>query len=109
MSQFDEVCRLLPTLSKAEKAQLLLLIAEEIGNAFAGIEHKDGVIEGEACIVGTRIPVWLLVKIREMGLDEASIIKSYPILTKEDLSNACNYYQHHSEEINGLILAHENG
>lgn len=34
---------------------------------FAGIESRPGVSGGEACIVRTRIPVWVLVQARNLG------------------------------------------
>jgi len=43
-------------LSRAEKAELLQRLAQEVGNAWAGIEKTAGVSGGEACIVRTRIP-----------------------------------------------------
>jgi len=47
-------------LSRAEKAELLQRLAQEVGNTWAGIEKTAGVSGGEACIVRTRIPCGLL-------------------------------------------------
>lgn len=59
LSNFE---KLLPTLSPGERAQILKWIVRELGDAFPGINSRPDVSGGEACIVRTRIPVWLLSK-----------------------------------------------
>jgi uncharacterized protein (DUF433 family) len=75
--------------------------------ANAGIEKKDGVMGGVACIQRTRIPVWLLYRARQLGLGEGDLLKSYPGLTAEDLVNAWDYAESHIEEIEDQIQANE--
>src|ERR1039457_293447 len=60
MSALRQVEELLPALSRAEKAQLLRLVAQDLDDAFPGIDSTPGVCGGEPCIVRTRIPVWAL-------------------------------------------------
>ena len=48
---------LLNRLTRAEKAQLLQWIVQDLGDAFPGIESTPNVAGGAACIVHTRIPV----------------------------------------------------
>jgi uncharacterized protein (DUF433 family) len=71
-----------------------------------GIEKTEGVCGGDARIAGTRIPVWQLVEIRDMGLGEAEILRHFPDLRPEDLSNAWSYAKAHADEIRAEI--HEN-
>jgi uncharacterized protein (DUF433 family) len=59
---------------------VLQLVARDLGNAFPGIESDPGVAGGEPCIVRTRIPVWLLVRARQLGTSEADLLRSYPAL-----------------------------
>jgi uncharacterized protein (DUF433 family) len=99
--------QLLSTMSRADKAQLLQWIVRDLGDAFPGIENNPGVCGGEACIVRTRIPVWLLVQARKLGMSEAHILGSYPTLRAEDLANAWAYYRTHRREIEDEIEENE--
>lgn len=44
----------------------------DLGESFPGIERDLEVAGGEACIVRTRIPVWTLVRARQLGTTEAT-------------------------------------
>jgi uncharacterized protein (DUF433 family) len=70
--------RLLANLSRAEKAELLRWVAQEIGDVYPGIESREGVCGGAACIVRTRIPVWLLEQGRRLGTSEVDLLRAYP-------------------------------
>lgn len=107
MTISQELEQLLATLNRAEKAQLLQRIVRDLGDAFPGIESSPLVCGGEACIVRTRIPVWVLVQSRNLGISEADILRSYPTLRAEDLANAWAYYRAHREEIDNQIRDHE--
>ncbi len=76
-------------MNRADKAQLLQWIVRDLGEAFAGIESNPLVCGGEPCIVRTRIPVWLLVQARNLGMSDADILKTHPTLRAEDLVDAC--------------------
>jgi uncharacterized protein (DUF433 family) len=107
MHALQEIEKLLPTLSRAEKVQVLQWVARDLGEAFPGIESTPGVCGGEPCIVRTRIPVWVLVQARRLGTSEADLLRSYPTLRAEDLANAWAYARAHQEEIEQQILANE--
>jgi uncharacterized protein (DUF433 family) len=107
MSILNEVEQLLIQLSPAEKAQVLQWVARDLGNAFPSIESIPGVSGGEACIVRTRIPVWVLIQSRNLGMSEADILRSYPRLRAEDLANAWAYYRLHRDEIDQQIADNE--
>lgn len=66
------------------------------------------VLGGDACIRGTRIPVWLLVQMRDAGLD-ASETKSHfdQLITDADLIAAWDYYNSHKDEIDENIRRNE--
>lgn len=99
--------RLLASLSRAEKAQVLQWVARDLGDAFPGIESTPGVNGGEPCIVRTRIPVWMLVRARELGTSEGDLLKAYPTLRAEDLTNAWAYARAHQAEIQAQIRGNE--
>ena len=107
MSNLQQAQKIISGLSKAEKAIVLQWVAKEIGESFPGIESNSGICGGEPCIVRTRIPVWLLVQARKLGTSEADILKSYPALRADDLSNAWSYYLSHRKEIDKQIRENE--
>ncbi|MCY3992735.1 MAG: DUF433 domain-containing protein [Caldilineaceae bacterium] len=75
--------------------------------ASPGVERRPGVMGGDPCIAGTRIPVWLLVQARRLGSDEAELRKAYPQLRAEDLTNAWAYYRSNRDEIEQQITENE--
>src|SRR5207253_8634357 len=107
MSTFDDATKLVSSLSRGEKAQILQMVAKDIGDAYPGIESTPGVCGGEPCIVRTRIPVWLLEQARRLGTSEAEILRSYPSLRAEDLANAWAYVRSHQADIDEQIRVNE--
>ena len=103
----EEAERLLPAMSRAEKAQLLQAVVLDLGDAFAGIESRPGVCGGEPCIVRTRIPVWLLEQARRCGTTEAELLQCYPTLNAEDLVHAWAYVRSYRAEIDQQIRENE--
>jgi len=106
VSVLQEVEALLAHMTPAEKAQVLQWVVRDLGNAFPGIDSEVDISGGEARIVRTRIPVWLLVQARQLGSSEADLLRSYPSLRAEDLANAWAYARAHRDEIMQYI--HEN-
>jgi len=107
MSAIRDSEKLLGELTRAEKAQLLQWLVRDLGDAFPGIESRAGVNGGAACIVRTRIPVWLLEQARQLGTSEAELLRAYPTLRAEDLANAWAYVRSHREEIERQIAENE--
>lgn len=107
MSALQDAVNLLQNLTRAEKAQLLKLVVNDIGDAFPGIESREGVCGGEPCVIRTRIPVWILEKARRLGVSEADLLRSYPTLRAEDLTNAWAYVRAHRGEIEDQIRDNE--
>jgi uncharacterized protein (DUF433 family) len=107
MSSLRDVEKQLETLTRAEKAQLLQWVARDLGDAFPGIESQPGVCGGVPCIVRTRIPIWVLEQARRLGISEADLLRSYPTLRAEDLTNAWAYVRAHRSEIELQIRENE--
>lgn len=107
MTTLEKVREMLPTMLPSEKAQVLQWLARDMGGAFPGIESIPAVLGGEPCIVRIRIPVWLLVQARKLGSTEADLLKVYPALRAEDLTNAWSYYYAHKQEIEQQIRENE--
>ena len=98
---------LLASLTPGEKAQLLQRVAQELGDAFPGIDTLPGVCGAEATIIRTRIPVWVLEQARRLGATEAALLQAYPALHAEDLAHAWAYVRAHRDEIDQQIHDHE--
>jgi uncharacterized protein (DUF433 family) len=107
MSQLEQAENLIAQLTPGEKARLLQNVIRELGDALPGIDANEDVAGGEACIVRTRIPVWLLVHARRLGTNEAELLRCYPTLRAEDLVNAWAYARVHSDDIENTIAENE--
>jgi len=107
MTTIQKIEKLIDSLKRAEKAQILQWVARDLGDSFPGIESMPGVCGGEPCIVRTRIPVWVLVQSRNLGMDDAQILKNHPSLRAEDIVNAWAYYRSHRKEIDRQIADNE--
>jgi uncharacterized protein (DUF433 family) len=69
----------------------------------APIRKKPGVAGGSACVRDTRIPVWTLVRLRELGRTDAQLLEDYPSLTSSDLAAAWEYARGNADEIREVI------
>jgi uncharacterized protein (DUF433 family) len=99
MNALQRIEEFLPQMTAGEKAQVLQLVARDLGNALPGIDIDPAISGGEPCIVHTRMPVWVLVQARKLGTSEADLLKSYPSLRAENLTNAWAYYRSHKDDI----------
>ncbi len=102
-----ELAAELSALSKAEKAEVVERLAQEIADTWPGIEKTPRVAGGAACVVRTRISVWLLENYRRLGWTEAKILGSYPSLRAADLVHSWAYFDAHREEIDQAIRQNE--
>ena len=107
MPALRQIEQLLSSLSRNEKVQVIRWIEKDMGSYTPGIEKTPGVCGGSACIIRTRIPVWLLVEAAKSGADETRLLQSFPSLRAEDLSNAWAYYRANKAEIDAEILENE--
>jgi uncharacterized protein (DUF433 family) len=107
MTTLQTVEHLLSNLNRSEKAQVLQWVAADLGEAFPGIDSRPEVSGGEACIVRTRVPVWVLVRARQLGASEADLLLAYPTLNAQDLTNAWAYYRSRKDEIETQIRENE--
>ena len=107
MSALQEAEKLLSTMSRAEKAQVLQWVVSDLADTVPGIESTPGVSGGEPRIVRTRIPVWVLEQARRLGVSEADLLRIYPTLRADDLSHAWAYVRAHRTEIDRQIRENE--
>ena len=107
MTKLEEAVQAITGLSAQDRAELLQVVFRDLANPLEGVESNPQVCGGEACIVRTRIPVWLLVQARFLGASEADLLRSYPTLRAEDLTNTWAYARAHHDEIEQQILENE--
>ena len=94
-------------LTPAEKAEAIEILSRSIHKSWRFITKTPGVCGGDACIEGTRIPVWVLVGYRRLGVSESELLHAYPTLSATDLANAWVYAEANSSEIETAILDNE--
>lgn len=73
------------------------------------ISKTPDVCGGDACIRGHRIPVWILVGYRRLGVGDAELLRYYPSLTLADLQAAWEYAAANGQEIDQAIQENEEG
>jgi uncharacterized protein (DUF433 family) len=103
----QELQQQLLALSVPEKTEILQLLAQNLGSLWSGISKTPGIVGGDACITGTRIPVWDLVEYRRLGASDLKILEAYPHLTAIDLQNAWACAAAFPDEVNAAIAANE--
>jgi uncharacterized protein (DUF433 family) len=104
MDLIDPAIEIAATQTKSAVADWEQVLMHSLEVPWQGIRKTRGVMSGEACVRDTRIPVWLLVSYRRLGLSEAKLLNNYPTLTANDLVNAWNYASPHTDEIDRAIL-----
>jgi type III restriction enzyme len=82
-------------------------MATDTSRQKSGIQKTPGVCGGRACVQGHRIPVWGLVRYRQLAMSDVEILKAYPMLTPADLQAAWEYYAANRVEIDHDIAENE--
>ena len=67
------------------------------------VVRTSNVCGGDARIDDTRIPVWLLIRYRQMGTSDERLLEFYPHLSTDDLAACWEYYRHHANEVERTI------
>lgn len=91
------------SLTPAQKVEAIRILTQGISTNNHGITKTPGVMGGDACIAGTRIPIWLLVSYRQQGAKDADILDQYPQLSAADLVTAWLYAEAFPDEIDIAI------
>ena len=73
----------------------------------SGIEKTADVSGGDACVAGTRIPVWILEQARRHGASEGDLLADYPSLTAADLATSWEYVSANRAEVETVIQENE--
>lgn len=111
MSKVKQVLDLISQLDLVETAQLTLWLTGNT-HSLVGSDHplvvaSPGVCGGSARLIRTRVPIWTLERMRQAGVSEAEILRSFPNLCAADLVQAWSYVSCHREEIERDIRENE--
>jgi uncharacterized protein (DUF433 family) len=79
-------------------------LAQNLSSLWSGISKTIDIVNGDAYITSTRIPVWNLVEYRRLGASDLKILEAYP---HTDLQNAWAYAAAFPTEISAAIAANE--
>ena len=74
---------------------------------FPSVISTPNVCGGSPRLIRTRIPLWVLHRMRQHGFSEAKILESFPTLTPGDLAQAWAYIAMHKTEIEKEIEENE--
>ena len=91
------------SLSPVDKLEAIQLLSRSLNQNWRGINKTPDVCGGEACIEGTRIPVWVLASYHQLGVKDSEQLYNYPTLTASDLANALTYADANPDEIENAI------
>jgi uncharacterized protein (DUF433 family) len=95
------------SLSPIEKAEAIQILAHSLDSKWRGITKTANICGGDACIAGTRIPVWVLVGYRQQGTSDSDLLAAYATLSAIDLANAWVYAETHPDEIAAALQDNE--
>lgn len=63
------------------------------------ITKTPGVCGGRACVARTRMPVWSLVRHKQLGFDDDLLLTVFPSMSHSDLDAAWQYFLSNRDEI----------
>jgi len=130
MPQLQQILEQVAALKPDEREQLVLALCRDpslshlsfsrlaSGSSFSrlgsgeahyhpSIVSTPGVCGGAARLIRTRIPVWTIERMRQLGLSDLDILRSFPTLRAIDLVEASSYAACHREEIEKAIRENE--
>ena len=102
----EQILQQIEQLSPAEQTQILQYLSQS-PNIIPKIEKTSGVVGGDSCFTGARLPLWELVQYRQMGASNYKILEAYPQLTELDLQIDWEYNHNFPAEIAAAIAANE--
>jgi uncharacterized protein (DUF433 family) len=112
MPTLEEVRSQFEALNYGDQEELLSWLGSRVyssipDKAFPSIVSTPETCGGEPRFIRTRIPVWCVERLRQLGATEEVILASYPRLAASDLVQAWAYVAAHREEIERQIRENE--
>jgi uncharacterized protein (DUF433 family) len=90
-----------------EVLDFLLFIKVRNQASARGVEQTPGVCGGDACVAGTRIPVWAIEQGRRLGFTDDELLATYPTLRRSDFPAIWSYVKSHLPDIEKAIQENE--
>src|SRR5262245_40410605 len=105
MPDLNEIFPLIDKLDANERQELLFALSGLPSSPPDSplIVSTPDVCGGAARLIRTRVPVWVLERMRQLGIPEARILQSFPSLRPADIIQAWSYAAAHREEIEQAI------
>lgn len=122
MPQLQQIIEQIAELDPVEREQLFCELSEQVlpspsllikllsrqpADDYPLIVTTPDVCGGEARVIRTRIPVWVVERMRQLGLAEIDILRSFPTLRAVDLVQIWSYADRHRSEIERAIRENE--
>jgi uncharacterized protein (DUF433 family) len=104
---FDKDARLEALERQIQTLSTKMAELERRSSPFPSIVRTPGVCGGSPRLIRTRIPIWALQQMRQLGFSEFKILESYPTLTPGDLTQVWGYVATHKEQIDKEIEENE--
>jgi uncharacterized protein (DUF433 family) len=76
---------------------------EDLRTEYPHVVRRPGVVGGRPRIEGTRIPVWQIGNLWNLGETAAELLEAYTRLTPAALHSALAYYFDHRDEIDAEV------
>ncbi len=87
--------------------EVLMKIAANKQALHPHIMRQKGICGGRSIIIGTRIPVWSIIKWYKLGMPVEDIIREFPQLAPSEIHDAFSYYYDNLDEIERDIIKNE--
>lgn len=71
------------------------------------VQRTPGVCGGDACVRNTRVPVWAVIQMLQMGRTKAEVLADLPSMIEPDLDVVWAYYRSHLAEIEANIAEND--
>jgi uncharacterized protein (DUF433 family) len=119
MEKLEQIRRLYDKLDIPDRYQFLFeswvresrephpFLMRQAARDFPSIVKTPGVCGGAACLIRTRIPVWTLERMRQLGIPEHEILGAFPRLSAIDLVQAWEYVERNRAMIDEEIRENE--
>jgi len=122
MSEHQGLVQQIASLDPVEREKIALALAREMFpfqslalgwrprrllQEFPSIVSTPNICGGAARFIRTRIPVWTVVRMRQLGASEIDIQRSFPTLGAIDIVQAWSYAAQHRKEIEKAIRENE--
>jgi uncharacterized protein (DUF433 family) len=121
MPQLEQIVQQITELDPVQREELVIALSEGLSLSplvlkwlhglptpeFPSIVATTGVCGGEPRLIRTRIPVWVLERMRQLGVSEIDILRSYPALRATDLVQAWSYATRYRADIEKAIRENE--